>query len=150
MIKFDTSAFEADMAAIKRDIEVQSLAAFRGAVGNAAEASTEYRYHNRTGRLTNTRRSLVSGNGMSGWTGQIVWTAPYALYVDKATKGHPIVATKAKMLRFYINGNVVFRKRVWHPGTIGSHFSTRAEDYFRNVGSERLQAGVDSAIQAHP
>ncbi|MFA4900963.1 MAG: hypothetical protein WC563_15700 [Brevundimonas sp.] len=148
-ISFDSRAFEADLAALAQDMEREALQATKAIVKDAADATNEFGYKNRTGNLTRFRITPVFQSG-GRIEGKIAWLAPYALWVDEDTVAHPIVAKPGKMLRFYINGNVVFRKRVWHPGTHGKHFSIRATDFFRNVGSERLQAGIDSAIQAHP
>lgn len=55
--------------------------------------------------------------------------AKVATYLDKGTKPHDIVATKAKALRFVQNGAVRFAKRVHHPGT-------------RPIGYEATEAAV--------
>jgi len=38
------------------------------------------------------------------------------------SQAHEIRARRRKALRFTVNGQVVFRSRVMHPGTEGSHF----------------------------
>jgi len=41
----------------------------------------------------------------------------YAKYVELGTKPHTIAARRAKFLRFEVNGEVIFRRKVRHPGT---------------------------------
>lgn len=50
----------------------------------------------------------------------------YTMYEHDGTRPHIIRARKAKMLRFTVGGKVTFRKQVFHPGTKGSHFLTKA------------------------
>lgn len=47
-----------------------------------------------------------------------------AVWLDEGTKPHVIEAKNAKALRFEIGGQVLFRKRVNHPGTKPTHFWT--------------------------
>jgi len=53
----------------------------------------------------------------------------YALYEHDGTRPHEIRARRRKSLRFMVDGQVVFRKRVWHPGTTGTLFLTMALPY---------------------
>lgn len=50
----------------------------------------------------------------------LVNTAPHASVVIWPTRPHPIVARRARVLRFEVGGEVIFRKRVMHPGTRGN------------------------------
>ena len=75
----------------------------------AVEASAKRVVPVKTGNL---RRSIThevraTGGGMVGKVGTNV---PYAERVEKG-RG-PVVATRAKVLRFEINGQVIYRKRV--------------------------------------
>ena len=50
----------------------------------------------------------------------------YGEFVRKGTAPHVIVPRRAKALRFMIGGNVVFARRVNHPGTAANPYHTRA------------------------
>lgn len=46
--------------------------------------------------------------------------------LDRGSRPHVIRARRRKALRFTVNGTVVFRRSVMHPGTRGSGFLTRS------------------------
>lgn len=46
--------------------------------------------------------------------------------LDKGSRPHVIRARRRKALRFVVNGKVVFRRQVMHPGTRGSGFLTKS------------------------
>jgi hypothetical protein len=48
-------------------------------------------------------------------------TAPYSAVLELGSRRHPIVARRARFLRFEIDGVVYFRRRVNHPGTRAYH-----------------------------
>lgn len=90
----------------------------------------------RTGRLRTLIRLQVNAKkmrvdvvaGKSGLT-------PYTMFEHDGTNPHIITAKKMRgrgkrrrqgMLRFTVNGQVVFRRSVMHPGTSGSQFLVRA------------------------
>lgn len=50
----------------------------------------------------------------------------YALFVEKGVKPHPIIANRARLLRFEVNGQVFYRRKVKHPGFKGRRFMQRA------------------------
>ena len=50
----------------------------------------------------------------------------YGEFVRKGTAPHVIVPRKGKALRFFIGGQVVFAKRVNHPGTKANPYHVRA------------------------
>lgn len=53
--------------------------------------------------------------------------ANYVLIEELGSKPHVIQARRRKALRIPIGGGaVVFRRRVYHPGTTGTHFMTRS------------------------
>lgn len=85
----------------------------------------------RTGRLFSTIKTRVGGNARgiyvdvrAGGKG-----IKYTGYEHDGTKPHIIRARRKKALRFMINGQVVFRKQVKHPGTTGTLFLTMALPY---------------------
>lgn len=90
----------------------------------------------RTGRLRTLIRKQVNAKKMrvdviAGRAG----LTPYTMFEHDGTNPHIITAKKMRgrgkrrrrgMLRFTINGQVVFRRSVKHPGTTGSQFLVRA------------------------
>ena len=50
----------------------------------------------------------------------------YTMFEHDGTAPHIIVARRRKALRFVLNGQTVFRRRVRHPGTQGTFFLTRS------------------------
>ena len=72
---------------------------------------------------------------------RIYSTKKTAEFIENGTAAHAIVARRAKMLRFVVGGQVVFRRRVWHPGT-------RSYLFMRNaVFSAYLDMGI--RVQGH-
>ena len=81
----------------------------------------------RTGRLARHGRIVMAqGAGRTG--GRLVIDPPHMnpLWEEEDTRPHAIVAKPGKVLRFVGRQGVTFRKRVWHPGTRGSHALARA------------------------
>jgi hypothetical protein len=68
----------------------------------------------------------------------------YALAVQEGTQPHDIIPQQAKALRFEIGGQVIFAKRVRHPGTPANPYIDRAIDRT----SRRLDEFVDRAVSA--
>jgi hypothetical protein len=50
----------------------------------------------------------------------------HALVEELGSVPHEIRPNRRKALRFMAGGQVVFRRRVWHPGTTGSHYLERS------------------------
>lgn len=72
--------------------------------------------HVRTGRMLRTVRGTVVKQGRNRVV-KLTNNAPYATHFEFGTVPHPIVARPGKFLRFIgRDGQVVFRKRVFHPG----------------------------------
>lgn len=151
LLTIDADAFLADWVALASDIASGGYQAFKGSLDDAAKASDQYHYKNRTGHLSDSRETMAWSMGGFQWRGEIKWMATYGKFVDESTKAHPIVATRAKMLRFYDKGgNVQFRKRVMHPGTMGAGFSEHARQWLNVKSPQEIQSAVDSAVARHP
>jgi hypothetical protein len=58
--------------------------------------------------------------------GQVVNTAPHAAVVHKGSRSHAITARNARVLRFTVGGEVLFRRTVNHPGTTGRPWLAQA------------------------
>ena len=78
----------------------------------------------KTGAL---RQSLFS-NQFSASSMEIGATAPHSVYVHQGTRAHEILPVRARALRFEIGGQVIFARRVWHPGTKANPFVKRTVD----------------------
>lgn len=63
----------------------------------------------------------------------------YAQFVESGTKPHEIRPKSAGALRFVVNGAVMFRKVVHHPGTAERPFMARAAA----VGEQALDYGLE-------
>lgn len=72
--------------------------------------------------------------------------APYGRFVNDGTLPRVITAVNAKALRFVINGNVLFRKSVNHPGIRARHFMEDALSSDRmniqQIIADRVNSGV--------
>jgi len=71
----------------------------------------------RSGRLLGSIREQV--RGLEATVGP---TVPYAIYVEYGTRPHEIRPVYASVLRFKIEGKVVFTPIVHHPGTRAQPF----------------------------
>jgi hypothetical protein len=88
----------------------------------------------RTGRLRETGRT-ESGMSALGQYRDVVFgregLTPYLGYELEGTTPHIIRPSRRKVLRFISGGRVIYSSRVFHPGTSGSHFLTRAMEVLR-------------------
>lgn len=48
--------------------------------------------------------------------------APQALWTEEGTRPHLIVANRARVLRFEVGGETIYRRSVNHPGTPAQHW----------------------------
>lgn len=135
----DLARVQADMLASVRQVLGQ-LAAL--AVAHARSTTT---FKDRTGKL---RGSIT--RGQKGTWALFVKAggkdAPYARFIEAGSKAHEIKARRANFLRFEQGGDVVFRKRVWHPGTKAARFMQSARDAAEAGASERIESVVNAAI----
>lgn len=135
----DLARVQADMLASVRQVLGQ-LAAL--AVAHAKSTTT---FKDRTGSLRNSITRQEKGT----WA-QFVKAggkdAPYAQWIEAGSRAHEIKARRAKFLRFEQNGQVVFRKRVFHPGTKPARFMQSARDAAESVATQYLETGINAAI----
>lgn len=88
----------------------------------------------RTGHLGRSHRELPQTfAGPFRVSGGVGAFADYAAPVHQGARAHRITARHAKALRFMQNGNEVFRRSVWHPGT-------RARPWLLNAVTRRISA----------
>lgn len=76
-------------------------------------------------KTTTMARSQIVTPHRARMTVSISANTPYARSVHEGSKPHDIVPRKAKVLAFMSNGEMVFRKRVRHPGTKGNPWMSR-------------------------
>jgi hypothetical protein len=82
----------------------------QGCSEGAEEARTKHRFKNRTGDLERSIQGHLTGSDPDGSRGEIVATEKYASFVENG-RG-PVEVKRAKFLRFEIDGQLFFRKRV--------------------------------------
>jgi hypothetical protein len=83
----------------------------------------------RTGTLLSTIRTNNGQNSSGLYVDLIAGggrKVRYTMFHHDGTPPHRITTRRRKSLRFIQNGHVVFRRSVWHPGTRGTFFLTRA------------------------
>lgn len=93
-----------------------------------AQAGAQRMVRVRTGRLLSTIRKQRGVSRRGPWVEVVAGgrAARYAHYEERGTSAHYIRPRRRKALRFMQGGRVVFARRVWHPGTRGSRFLSRA------------------------
>lgn len=75
----------------------------------------------KTRRLYNSLEIRADGNRVI--IGPNLLVAPYAPYVDRGTRPHEIVPKRpGGVLKFTVNGQVVYARKVHHPGTQAQPF----------------------------
>lgn len=73
-----------------------------------------------TGKL----RASVIRHSLSDLGGKVSTSSGYGVYVDEGTGPHVILGKP--LLRFEVDGKVIFARRVFHPGFLGRHFKERS------------------------
>lgn len=131
-------------------VQVDVLASVRQVLGQLAaiaalEARNTTTFKDRTGSL---RNSIQRGQ-KSTWA-QFVKVggnaAPYAIFIESGSKPHEIKARRAKFLRFEQDGQIIFRKRVFHPGTKPARFMQSARDVAESLATQTIESALNSAI----
>jgi len=72
----------------------------------------------------------------------LTWPKKHALFIEYGTRPHPIIARRRRALRFVVNGQTLFRRKVMHPGTRPYKFGWKATSSAYRVLSQRLDARV--------
>lgn len=86
-------------------------------------AKTTRMFNDRTGGL---RQSIKQGSFVGYPSTFVAAYASHARFVNDGTRPHEIRARNARALRFVMNGSVMFRARVMHPGTAPRPFMMAA------------------------
>lgn len=72
--------------------------------------------------------------------------APHAGFVENGTRAHDITA-KGGALRFVMNGRVMFRRTVHHPGTKATHFMANSGERVRPLFQQLLLEAVNRSFR---
>lgn len=79
---------------------------------------------------------------------QTVSDRPYAKYVIGGTGPHLIEARTARALRFWVEGgDIVFAKRVNHPGTAPNPFYREAKDEIDAIVRDQVRASMAMVLR---
>lgn len=95
---------------------LQSAAHFILAAGiTAAESSAKGSslYKDESGKTRASYKGSINAGGLSG---KVIGRGA-SIFLENGTKAHTITAKNGGMLRFFVNGQAVFRRSVHHPGT---------------------------------
>jgi hypothetical protein len=110
-----------------------------GAV-EAAEmsAKTTTLFKDQSGKTRGSIKATVRASGAWDMRGRVVARGA-AKFLENGTRAHTITARNGGMLRFYVNGNAVFRRSVHHPGQRATHFMQTA----RHMGELAAEFGAE-------
>jgi hypothetical protein len=97
----------------------------------------------RTGHLKRSGFWQLEGDGL---TAEIGYTAKYARWLHEGTRPYLIAPKTAKALRFQVGRQVVFAKRVRHPGLRGWPFLAGPLVAHRPLFVERLREGIQKTL----
>lgn len=88
-----------------------------------------FRVRVRSGKLLSSIRKNRGANASTQYVDILAGgrQANYVMIEEEGSRPHVIQARRRKVLRIPVGGGrVVFRRRVYHPGTTGTHFMTRS------------------------
>lgn len=88
-----------------------------------------FRVRVRTGKLLSSIRKHPGANATTQYVDILAGGrgANYVLIEQLGSRPHVIQARRRKALRIPVaGGGVIFRRRVFHPGTVGTYFMTRS------------------------
>lgn len=144
--KVDSNEALKDLARVQADM----LASVRQVLGQlaalaAAHARATTTFKDKTGALRKSIRRDFKGQ----WSHFVKVggkDAPYAQWIEAGSRAHEIKARRARFLRFEQGGQVVFRKRVFHPGTKAARFMQSARDTAEGVATQHLETNINAAI----
>lgn len=112
----------------------------------ANEAKATSAFKDRTGKLrgsirsgeTSPRAFFVKAGGRP---------APYAQWIEAGSRPHEIKARRRKFLRFEQNGQIVFRKRVFHPGTKPARFMESARNSAEAMALSYVEPEINAVLR---
>ena len=106
------------------------------------EARDNHRFITRSGLTEKSIMSLVKDN-----QGTVMLTNSIAVFQHEGTKPHLIAPRFKKVLRFAVNKEFVFSRRVWHPGIKADPFLYTAADVMQPTIEARFKAALDNLVE---
>jgi HK97 gp10 family phage protein len=98
----------------------------------------------KTGMLKKSITMDISGTPPIG---KVMVGQPYGKYVEYGTAPHTIVPVRAKALRFAVGGDIVFAKKVNHPGTKGKPFMEPALENNKGYIQDQFTRAMQAVVQ---
>jgi hypothetical protein len=95
----------------------------------------------KTGELQRSIDPRINSVSSTLVEGELVATAPHALFVSEGTRQHFIRPSRRDVLRFVVDGRAVFTRLVLHPGT-------KPNDFFEGVGRQVLSSTMDREVDS--
>lgn len=131
-------------------VKTDAVAAVRQVLGQlaalaAAHARATTAFTDRSGNL----RGSIERGQKSTWAHFVKVggrKARYAHYIESGSEPHEIKARRAKFLRFEQGGRVVFKKRVYHPGTKPARFMESARNVAEAVAAQHFESSLNAVI----
>lgn len=108
-----------------------------------SQARNSGKFRNVTGRLY---RSIVVVQ-RSRFRVSVEARAPYAKWVEEGTQPHVIEPVRRKALRFFVNGSLVFARRVNHPGSRPRYFMRDARTFVEGRARGIVTPHLNRAIK---
>lgn len=105
-------------------------------------ARDHHRFITRSGMTEKSIMSEVKEN-----QGTVYLGSSTAVFQHEGTKAYLIVPRSKKVLRFAINKEFVFSKRVRHPGIKADHFLYTAADVMQPTIEARFKAALDNLVE---
>lgn len=105
-------------------------------------ARDHHRFVTRSGMTEKSIMSEVNEN-----QGTVYLGSSTAVFQHEGTKAHLIVPRSKKVLRFAINKEFVFSKRVRHPGIKADPFLYTAADVMQPTIEARFKAALDNLVE---
>lgn len=105
-------------------------------------ARDHHRFVTRSGMTEKSIMSLAKDN-----QGTVMLTNNIARWQHEGTKAHLIVPRSKKVLRFAVNKEFVFSKRVRHPGIKADPFLYKAADVMQPTIEARFKAALDNLVE---
>lgn len=141
----DGAAFKEDLRKLAVQLYADASEAMQQCVREAERsAKTTSLFRNRTGLLQSRIAGSTSSN-KSSITGTLIAGTKYAEYVENGQPRHMI--TGNPNLRFVMNGVVMYRRWVDHPGAAARPFMQRAQSWGEKVLDDALYAYINHSIE---
>ena len=124
-------------------VQAVNLAGRAAVADTTAAARGTTHWKDRSGET----RGSIKGEWRGVSQGGFVRAGGASLFLENGTRAHTISARPGGMLRFVVNGQVLFRKIVRHPGTRATHFVGEAREIGETSFRFHAERYVTSAIQ---